>query len=332
LNLAFVHRTKTPVLATLLTALTATVLGSMVPSAAAASSIDTTADVNIRVAPNLSGAVITKIPNGTTPSIRCASSGQAIYDNAVWFYVDLHDNVRGFFSAYYSTADFRTWDDLRNRYGVVRCDRAATTVGGSMYYQPRYDAADPIAPYAAYTATKDWWSREGSDCSTQYSDYWPASFDGRKITRASAWSLGRLGITYLLKQNPTRSSQLDTIILFDPGSLGDYESYCDLKYPQDELMATWLSGSSSRRLIVLAGKVTRDVDHPDAQGRHHQGIQRHLFPAIRNAGRASQVLVCNYDSVGHPDLLRTFSSLVASGSATSCPTSGSIRPNAAWHP
>jgi hypothetical protein len=93
-------------------------------------------------------------------------------------------------------------------------------------------------------------------------------------------------------------------------------------------MARWLSGNRSRRLLVLAGEVTRDADHPDAQGRLHQGIQRYLFPSIRSAGVTSQVLVCNYDSMKHPDVLRNFSYLMASDGVTACPGS----PNASWHP
>ncbi len=76
-------------------------------------------------------------------------------------------------------------------------------------------------------------------------------------------------------------------------------------------MARWLSGSSGRHLLVLAGAVTRDVDHPDSEGRLHQGIQQYLFPAIRAAGRSAQVLVCNYDTMQHPDVLRNFSYLIA---------------------
>ncbi|HEU5473786.1 MAG TPA: hypothetical protein VFV67_24340 [Actinophytocola sp.] len=296
------------------------------PSAAAYPAIHTTADVNMRVAPNLSGGIITKLATGSTPRIRCAAPGQLIYDTSVWFYVDLDDGTRGFYSAYYSDADYTTWADLQTRYGIARCDRPASTGGGSMYYQPRYSPGDPFAPYTTYTATKDWWA--AGNCAASSADYWPASFDGKIITRAGAWSLGRLGVTYLFAANPTRANQLQTIILFDPGNLADYRSTCDQAYPQDGLMASWLSGNSSRRLLVLAGAVTRDKDHPDSQGRLHQGIQQYLFPAIRAAGRSSQVLVCNYDSMQHPDVLRHFSHLIASGSVTSCPGS----PNAAWHP
>jgi len=286
----------------------------------------TTDNVNVRVAPNLSGGIIDKIANGSTPSIRCASPGQAIYDTSVWFYVEFGDEARGFISAYYSDADYTSWSDLQTRYGIARCDRPAVAGGGSVYYQPRYSQGDPIAPYDAYTATKDWWA--AGNCSSTSADYWPASFDGRIITRASAWSLGRLGITYLLDTNPTRAGQLQTIILFDPGKLDDYQSTCDQRYPQDQLMAGWLAGNSSRRLLVLAGEITRDKEHPGADGRLHQGIQRYLFPAVRAAGSSSQVLVCNYDSMKHPDVLENFSGLITGGSVTTCPGTSDYH----WNP
>jgi hypothetical protein len=294
--------------------------------AAAFTAVHATDNVNVRVAPNLSGGIITQLATGSSPHIRCAAPGQAIYDTSVWFYVDLGNGEMGFYSAYYSDAEYTTWSDLLSQYGIVRCDQPASVGGGSMYYQPRYSPGDPIAPYAAYTATKDWWA--AGDCAATSADYWPASFDGRIVTRASAWSLGRLGITYLFAVNPTRSSQLDTIILFDPGSLADYESTCDQQYDQDGLMANWLAGSSSRRLLVLAGEVTRDQDHPDADGRLHQGIQQYLFPKVRDAGRSGQVLVCNYDHMAHADVLRNFSYLISAGSVSSCPGT----PDEHWQP
>lgn len=309
------------------------VAGSALLSSTAAESaaprVTTTETVNMRVAPNLSGAVIDKVPVGSSPRIRCAMLGALIYDTPIWFYVE-YGARRGFYSAYYSTAEYETWADLWNRYGIPRCDRPGSAIGGSLYYQPRFSDGDPIAPYSTYTATKDWWAPGG--CSASEADYWPSSFDGKVVTRAGAWSLGRLGVTYLLSDNFNRATALDTIILFDPGSLADYQSECDLMYDQDGLMARWLSQSRDHRLLVLAGKVTRDASHPDTAGRLHQGIQRYLFPDVKAAGRSSQVLVCNYDRMSHADVMKHFSYLIASGSVTVCPTTSTIKPDASWRP
>lgn len=289
--------------------------------------IHATDNVNVRVAPNLSGGIIFRLDSGTpVTTIRCAISGQTIYDTPVWFYTDFGNGVRGFWTAYYSDADYQTFADLQTRYGIPRCDRSSTVAGGTVYYQPRYSVGDPIAPYTTYTVTKDFWT--GVECTTIYSSLWPESFDGRLITRASGWSLGRLGITYLLQGYPNRAEPLREIVLFDPGSLVNYRNECDQAYDQDVLMAQWLGGRSDRRLLVLAGKVTRDEDHPDAAGRLHQGIQQYLFPAIRAAGLSSRVLVCNYDDMEHLEVMFEFGHLAASGSMTSCPGD----PDAAWRP
>lgn len=292
---------------------------------AALARVSVTETVNVRVAPNLSGGIVGQLVAGSTPVIRCAGSGQLIYDTPVWFYGQV-GSALGFWTAYYSDAVYTTFADLEARYGIPRCDRPSTITGGSVYYQPRYSVGDPIAPYTTYTATKDHWA--AGDCSAAYSAYWAPHFDGRLITRASGWSLGRLGITYLLAEYPARAERLQQLVLFDPGDLADYLSTCDQRYDQDGLMARWLSGNAQRRLLVIAGAHTRDVDHPDAQGRRHQGIQQHLFPAIRAAGQSSKVLVCNFDSMGHAEVMRRFGYLAGSGSITACPAGA----NWIWRP
>jgi hypothetical protein len=307
------------------------------------SPITATETVNVRVAPNLSGGVIGQLSPGLAVPIRCAIAGQYIYDTNVWFYAEFPTGTYGFFSAYYSTADYQTWGDLEDRYGIERCERPTTLSGGSVYYQPRYTLGDPIAPYTTYTATKDFWAPppwwdplpdpiEPTSCDTEHAAYWPEYFDGRKITRASGWSLGRLGLTYLLDDHAARANNLREIVLFDPGSLGDYEGACDQRHDQDQLYADWLAADSSRRLLVLAGAVTRDVDtavvNPAGVTEYHQGIQRYLFPAIRSAGVDDQVLVCNYDTMGHLQVMEQFGWLAGSGPLTTCPG----QPDDEWHP
>lgn len=323
LRVVLVHLAATALVACTLLLSPATAEGR---SGAGFPPIGATDDVNVRVAPNLSGGILRRLPTGTSATIRCAILGQTIYDTPVWFYSEFVGSVRGFWSAYYSDANYQTLSDLQSRYGIPRCDRSSSATGGSVYYQPRYSPGDPIAPYETLTVTKDFWA--AGSCSAAYSAYWAPYFDGRLITRASAWSLGRLGITYLLSEYPARAANLQQIVLFDPGSLADYRSECDLRYDQDGLMAGWLRGNSNRRLLVLAGEVTRDQDHPDAAGRWHQGIQQYLFPAIRSAGLSGRVLVCNYDTMKHDEVLRNFGSLAASGSLTACPGS----PDASWRP
>ncbi|WP_420451958.1 hypothetical protein [Ilumatobacter sp.] len=287
-----------------------------------------TEPVNVRVTPNLSGQIITQLDDGTPTNIRCAIAGQQIWDTNVWFYSDLANGERGFWTAYYSDADYNTSDDLSNRYGISRCERPSSTPGASVYYQPRFHLSDPLAPTSTYTAAKDYWAA-GSCSAIASAGSWPAHFDGQLVTRASGWSLGRLGITYMLSHFPQRAANLDQIILFDPGNLDEYANNpCDARYDQDELMAQWLDADPSRRLLVLAGAWTRDVGNPDEEGRLHQGLQQHLFPAIRAAGRSHQVLICNYDTMGHAAVMENFGHLAGSGSLTQCPGES----DAAWDP
>jgi|GEM_PF-2210717 len=318
----------------ILTLTLAACLVSVFTTSTAASAIEdygevrSTESVNVRVAPNLSGEAFIRLPPETPSNIRCAIAGQQIYDTNVWFYSDFDNGQRGFWTAYYSDADYNTWADLENRYGIARCERPSTTPGGSVYYQPRYHLGDPIAPTATYTAAKDYWS--ASNCSAySATNYWPEHFDDQLVTRASAWSLGRLGITYMLSHDRERAENLNEIILFDPANLDEYaNNHCDAVYNQDRLMADWLQGDSERRLLVLAGAWTRDANNPDELGQLHQGIQQHLFPAIRNLGLSDQVLVCNYDNMGHAAVMDNFGHLAQEGSVTSCPGS----PDAAWNP
>ncbi|MCA1712574.1 MAG: hypothetical protein LC789_13450 [Actinobacteria bacterium] len=297
-------------------------------SAGAAAVVKATDTVNVRVAPNLSGGVVGTQPVNTAPrKIRCAGAGQQIVDTNVWFFIDSDQGFGGgWLTAYYTDAVYQTYDDLLTRYNIPRCDRGVASFNAAVYYQPRYGDGDPIAPYTTYTATKDFWS--AGNCSTANAAYYPPNFDGEGISRASGWSLGRLGVTYLLQSYPKRAATLNNIILFDPGSLSEYRGDCDLKYDQSGLMANWLKGGTGRRLLILAGAVTRDKDNPDSAGRYHQGIQQYLFPKIRSLGVSSRVLVCNYDTMGHLDVMRNFGYLAQSGSMTSCPGS----PNGSWHP
>lgn len=301
--------------------------GTLTAAATSTEVVTATEAVNVRVAPNLSGEVIAQMSPDRLTNIRCGIAGQWLWDTNVWFYSDLPNGERGFWTAYYSDAEYNTWNDLATRYGIERCERAEGGPGGSVYYQPRYAVGDPLAPTSVYTATKDFWSAGG--CSSARSSYWPAYFDGQLVTRASAWSLGRLGISYLLESAPTRAEHLKEIVLFDPGNLAEYgDNPCDLAYEQDSLIANWLAGDPERRLLVLAGAVTRDVANPSDTGQLHQGLQQFLFPAVRSMGVADQVLVCNYDLMGHMEVMRRFGHLAGSGSVASCPGS----PDASWSP
>jgi hypothetical protein len=170
-------------------------------------------------------------------------------------------------------------------------------------------------------------------CSTIHGGNYPDVIDGKRVTTLSGWSLGRLGPVYAMINNFGRVEEsVDSITLFDPGSLGDLTGGCDPSFNQHALYANWLSANSESRLLILAGKVTRDEDNPDAQGRLHQGIQQVLFGEIRGTPLAQQVLVCNYDDLSHHEVLWHFRYVVQYGPQSSCPTTPGVTLYDQWHP
>lgn len=206
--------------------------------------------------------------------------------------------------------------------------------GGAVYFQPRYTAGDPQAPSGVKTMGLNDWS--AGDCSSAKGGAFPTTQDGKKVTTLAGWSAGRLGPTYGFVQAPDKMRQINQIILFDPGSQRDYfdgglwptrKRSCDLSYDQSGMYADWLSQSSGNHLLILAGAVTRDQGSAK-NGYAHRGIQEALFPKIRGKAIASQVIVCNYDTMSHPDVLRKFAYIMKDGQRTTCPGS----PNAVWHP
>lgn len=327
------------IIAVITAATTAAVMAAPPVVQAQTRSVYATEAANVRIAPNLSGEAIMRLVPGSALTIRCAIAGQQIYDTNVWFYGDVAPGVVGFYTAYYTDAVYDTWDDLLAGYGIPRCDAPSPALGGSVYYQPRYSEGDPLAPFTTFTATKDTWAPPPDSwnpwaaptCLPEHSNAWPAFFDRKLVTRASGWSLGRLGITYLLSAYPGRADQLDEIVLFDPGSLADYEGPCDGRYEQDVLLADWLAKDSTRRVLIIAGEVTRDREsrvRVKGKVHYHQGIQQRLFGAVRDRAVDDQVLVCNFDRAGHAEIMERFGYLAASGSMTSCPPGA----DAAWSP
>lgn len=264
-------------------------LACVTPGAAPAmayETVRTTTLVNMRAAPNLSGSVVGYQGNGTAPKIRCTGSGQQISDTNVWLFID-SDAPSGFgggwLTAYYTDAVCDTYQDLHDRYGIPRCDRPAAVFGGSVYFRP----GTPRATRSSRTRrTRP--PRTGGPRATAPRGVPPTgpptSTDEASPARAAgAWAGSASRTSWPF---PERAARLNTVVLFDPGDLADYRSACDQAYDQDGLMAKWLSGDSGRRLLVLAGAVTRDADHPDAAGRLHQGIQQELLPRSGPPGAA----------------------------------------------
>ncbi|BCL31021.1 hypothetical protein GCM10017557_58800 [Streptomyces aurantiacus] len=165
-----------------------------------------------------------------------------------------------------------------------------------------------------------------------------AVYEGKKVTTLAGWSVGHLGPAYSLAVNPEKTAQINTIVLYDPGSYANFferrpweDAPCDLKYDQSQLYADWLGKNKDNRLIILAGEDTKDRNIW-GEGGTHEGIQQALFPKIRTSDQlSSQVPVCNYDDMKHRDVLANCMSVMTAGPQPACPTTP-VQPDTVWHP
>jgi hypothetical protein len=271
------------------------------------------------------------MPNGQIPALICQLYGERVsigdFVTGIWDEVRTPAGVTGFMTdaGVAETPGGTSFDP--------RLPRCSGTSGGSVYYKPRdWWPFDPDA-HADYVITRAGWSF--GDCATIYGGNYPDVIGGRRVTTLAGWSLGRLGPTYILRYNFARvAASVDSIILYDPGSYDEYfgEGGCDSQFDQSRLYADWLTVNPGNRLLILAGKVTKDTSHPDSSGRFHQGIQQALFPKIRGTALAQQVLVCNYDDLDHVGVLSNFPNAVTGGPQSTCPTKTGITLYAQWHP
>lgn len=165
---------------------------------------------------------------------------------------------------------------------------------------------------------------------------------GNHITMLSGWSYGRNGPIMLLAAKPAWISQINYILLIDPGSLSDYQTgVCDKAYPNKAaLIAKWLASNPANKLVILAGKDTADYSHP-YQGHGHGGIQSGLFseikahPMIGNRDLRKQAVVCNYDTMIHHVIWQKFA--YETGNPTpittkTCPLARGFPAPLGWNP
>jgi uncharacterized protein YraI len=87
-------------------------------------SIQLTADVNVRPAPNTSQTRITLLAAGTSPAIVCFTHGESIDGDDIWLQVEVAGQT-GYYSGYYDTAADNPESDLTSRYGIPPCEDAA---------------------------------------------------------------------------------------------------------------------------------------------------------------------------------------------------------------
>lgn len=280
---------------------------------------------NVRSCSSTVCPVVDTISNGAIPDLTCQTYGEVVTfgsdASSIWDRVRTPRGTVGYLT---DLAVVESWYSFDPR--IPRC---TGNQSASVYYQPRFNAGDPVPP--STVIPRDRWSN--GDCIPRSAYSFPGFVGDRRVTTLAGWSLGRLGPTYLLYWFFERSREINSIVLFDPGSYDDYfgEGSCDLSYDQSELYSRWLSLSPDNRLLILAGEVTKD--QKTAVGPiAHRGIQEALFPKIRGTALSSQVLVCNYDALDHPAVLREFAGVETMGPRSTCPEKPGIRLYDKWHP
>ncbi len=93
--------------------------------------IHTTANVNLRNAPNTSGTVLTVIPQGVSPDYNCWTQGQNIGGVDAWFNVNYNGHT-GYYTSYYDDSSFSTDSQITSKYGIPQCGASGTiTISGN---------------------------------------------------------------------------------------------------------------------------------------------------------------------------------------------------------
>jgi hypothetical protein len=229
--------------------------------------------------------------------------------------------------------------------GVQRCDAngkppasvAPLPDGGSVYFQPRWSPGDPYPLDATKTIRKEQWShgvtgtpKSKADCKTdRVDDNIPENVNNKRVTTMGTWSVARLAPIYLIEQNFELAKRFNFIVMYDPGSYANFfdKNGCDQFFNQSAALVKWLQASPQNTLMILAGHDTYDPNWR-RQG-SHQGIQKKPFSdtRIRSAELRDQVVVCNYNSMSHANVLKNFRDVMVKGRTTTCPRG--VTP---WHP
>jgi hypothetical protein len=189
-----------------------------------------------------------------------------------------------------------------------------------VFYSPDNDpstnqAVGPIAdlniPYAMWTS---------ADCS------WSEAVDiPSGVSTLAGWSLGRLGPIYFLAgATAAQKAAVHRIILFDPGDSSDF-SGCDTHYDINALLGQWLASNSENRLTVFTGLRS---EMKSGNRSTFAGLWKQYFAGIWNQPFAWQAQVCDYDAMGHAEILTHFWTFVQNPT-DACPSGPNLT---AWNP
>jgi uncharacterized protein YraI len=168
----------------------------------------------------------------------------------------------------------------------------------------------------------------------------PAFAQGR-ISTLAAWSRARSAPFLFLRGQEAWRPRIHYILLFDPGNLDEWDSAgCAQEYPLSGILRDWLIESAANRLVILSGALTADVGHKSVDGHGHAGIQNALFVPLKrqpdppNRHLRAQIVVCNYDTMSHPDVWINFKEWMNKPPIKlgSCPSNPSGEKVVSWNP
>lgn len=289
---------------------------------------------NIRSCGSRVCPVVGSIPDGPIPDLICQSSGQEVYlggtlQSVVWDKVRTASGTVGF------VTDLAVLETPLGSFDA-RIPRCGGQPGQVAYYQPRSTEGDPVVAAPGIVIPLEEWSN--GSCAPAGGAKFPDTTVHGRVTTLATWSLGRLGPTYLLRHHPDYMDDIDLIVMYDPGKHHDFFDQgkpiidppaCDLRYDQNDLYRDWLAADDDNQLLILAGEVTRDDGSPHG---FYGGINEALFQDIIGTPLRYQVLVCRYDDLDHPSVLREFAGVAAEGQRTSCPVKPGVAHYGWFHP
>ncbi|MDQ2973181.1 MAG: hypothetical protein M3Q79_01700 [bacterium] len=222
-------------------------------------------------------------------------------------------------------------------FAIPDCSAASSGAPPTAFFSPIQGTPTGLPDLAAISdvdlALEAWTSDE--ECSPNSVTEWiPAD-----TATLAGWSVGRLGpVYYLAAAGPERTAAVRNIVLFDPGSMADFEERfpvnvvndtCDSEFDINLLLAEWLGSNDNNRLIVLTGA---DSEHKEDGVSTYAGLWKHYFAGIWGQAYAHRAQVCDYDGMSHESVLSNFSSIVENlPPLGSCPPPPSGYTLTSWH-
>lgn len=157
----------------------------------------------------------------------------------------------------------------------------------------------------------------------------PGSTSGGRWQAANAATVlagiaeGRNGLISYLASDDELRSQVEYVVMFDPGSYNALKNDAE-KINTASVLKAWLDSNPDAHLVVFVGTETEDKKNPGSLDSLHQGLRQFWFSQIAGTQASERVTVC--DIGGKSDEFKPYMQWIQVRQTT-CP-SGVV----AWHP